>query len=59
MRKVGVISDEESITPEAREAYMHLFQHPLSRAHLTALASLFGWTVPPEGEARSSDLLLV
>lgn len=58
MRKLGVISEGESLSPEAREAYTQLFEHPLSRSHLTALAALFGWTVPPEDEARVADCLV-
>lgn len=58
MRKLGVLSDAEHITQEAREAYSRLFEHPLSRAHLMALTALFGWTVPAEDEARSPDLIV-
>lgn len=59
MRKLGVISEREGLSTEAREAYGQLFEHPLSCTHLTALAALFGWSLPPDCEARSPDLLLV
>lgn len=42
MRKMGLITEMESISQEAREAYTRLFEHPLSRSHLSALAALFG-----------------
>lgn len=42
MRKLGVITGREEISPKAREVYSRLFEHPLSRSHLTALATLFG-----------------
>lgn len=58
MRKLGVISDQESISQEAREAYTCLFDHPLSRSHLIALTALFGWAVPPDEKACSTDFLL-
>lgn len=46
IRKLGLINTQDRISHEAREAYARLFEHPLSRVHLTALASLFGWSVP-------------
>lgn len=46
MRKLGILSDQEAITQEAREAYTKLFEHPLSRPQLMAVAALFGWTIP-------------
>lgn len=58
MRKLGLIMLQERLSQEARDAYMRLFDHPLSRDHLTALASLFGWTVPDDCEMRSPDHLL-
>lgn len=57
MRKLGLINAQEAISQEAREAYAKLFNHPLSRPHLAAVASLFGWAVPEDLEARSADLL--
>lgn len=58
MRKLGVLEEQENLTNEAREAYVRLFEHPLSRTHLAALAALLGWTVPEDAEARSADLLV-
>lgn len=57
MRKLGLLTEHEKITAEATEAYAKLFEHPLSRTQLTALASLFGWDIPPECEVRSAELL--
>lgn len=59
MRKMGVLQDQEPLTEEAREAYARLFQQPLSRPQITALAALFGWTVPDDCEARAADLLVL
>lgn len=57
MRKLGVITKQEEISPEAREAYTRLFEHTLSHSHLTALTALFGTNVLPDCEARSADFL--
>lgn len=57
MRKLGILSDQEQITSEAKESYAKLFEYPLSRAQLAALALLFGWDTPPECEVRSAELL--
>lgn len=40
-----------------KHAYAKLFEHPLSRPQIAALASLFGWTIPTEAEVRSTELL--
>lgn len=58
MHKLGLISVQEWISDEAREAYARLFKLPLSQHQLSTLASIFGWMVPDEGEARSTDVLL-
>lgn len=57
MRKLGIISDQEQMSQEARDAYAALFEHPLSRAQVAVLAALFGWTLPDECEVRSADLI--
>lgn len=57
MRKLGIMAESEQVSNEATEAYVKLFEHPLSRPQLTALAALFGWAIPPECEARSAELL--
>lgn len=58
MCKLGILKEQENLSEEATRAYAQLFDHPLSRPHLVALASLFGWSVPEESEARSADLLV-
>lgn len=58
MRKLGILAAQDNLTQDARDAYARLFEHPLSRAQLTALASLFGWVVPEQSEACSANLLL-
>lgn len=50
MRKLGLLTDHESITDEARQAYAKLFDSPLSRPQLAALAALFGWEIPADCE---------
>lgn len=57
MRKLGIVTDREQITNEAKEAYAKLFEHTLSRPQLSALAALFGWIILAESEARSAELL--
>lgn len=57
MRKLGILTERETVTAEAREAYAKLFDNPLSRPQLAALAALFGWEIPADGEARSAELL--
>lgn len=57
MRKLGIINPQETMTQEARDAYIRLFDHPLSRPHLEAVAALFGWSIPVECEMRSAELL--
>lgn len=57
MRKLGIVTERESITAEAREAYAKLFDNPLSRPQVAALAALFGWEIPSDCEARSAELL--
>lgn len=59
MRKLGILQADQGLSQEARDAYAQLFEHPLSRPQLTALASIFGWTVPNSFEARSADLLVI
>lgn len=58
MRKLGILGEQEQLSQDARDAYARLFEHPLSRPHLAAVASIFGWTVPENYEAREADLLL-
>lgn len=48
MKKLGIIQEQEQVTTEAKEAYAKLFEQSLSRPQLAALASLFGWSIPPD-----------
>jgi len=41
------------------EHYATLFDQPLSREHLKALAVLFGWDAHPGDEVRAADDILV
>jgi hypothetical protein len=47
---LGLVQDREVLEQEALEEYGRLFSRPLSQEHVTALATLFGWAVPNEGE---------
>ena len=51
-RKLGLTDDEGRISEEALERYSKFYNHLLGRDHVTALSALFGWDVPPEGQAR-------
>ena len=52
MKSILVESDNEHLSQQNLDAYAKLFQAPLSRAQVEALANLFGWVVPDdEGEA--------
>lgn len=42
MRKLAMITEQEGLTQEARDAYARLFEHPLSRSHIAVVAGLFG-----------------
>lgn len=57
MRKLGILKEQEQMSQEDREAYTKLFEHPLSRPQLAALAALFGWTILEHCEVRSAELL--
>lgn len=52
-----MLSQNEHIMQEAREAYAKLFDHLLSRSHVAAIAALYGWSVLVEDEACSVELL--
>uniref|UniRef100_A0A0A8Z4F8 Uncharacterized protein n=1 Tax=Arundo donax TaxID=35708 RepID=A0A0A8Z4F8_ARUDO len=58
MRKLGIIEDGVRVDPSSQDAYARLFDQPLSRAHLIALAALFGWVVPDDGEVHSVQMLV-
>ena len=53
-RKLGFANEEGRITVDALERYAKFYHDLLGRDHVAALSALFGWDVPPEGEARSA-----
>ena len=58
-RQLGFADGEERVSIVAMEHYATLFDQPLSREHLKALAALFGWDAPPGDEVRAADDILV
>jgi hypothetical protein len=51
-RHLGFCDEKEHISFTFTDArrYAKLFESPLSREHITALAALFGWEVPPPSQ---------
>jgi hypothetical protein len=49
-RHLGFCDKRENISFTDARRYAKLFDSPLSREHITALAALFGWEVPPPGQ---------
>jgi hypothetical protein len=47
MRSLG-FQDSQDLYQQAQDDYAKLFFHPLTGAHIQALASLFGWSIPKE-----------
>ncbi|GJN25111.1 hypothetical protein PR202_gb12898 [Eleusine coracana subsp. coracana] len=58
MRKLGLLAPTNRLSQEARDEYIRLFDHPLSRTQLAAVAAIFGWTVPESCEAPAADQVL-
>ena len=58
-RQLGFADGEERVFVVAMKHYATLFDQPLSREHLKALAVLFGWDAPPGDEVRAADDILV
>jgi hypothetical protein len=56
MRSLGFKDDQEVFCHADQDSYATLFTHPLSSAHVQALAALFGWSIP---ELLSSDGIAV
>ncbi|PWZ39413.1 hypothetical protein Zm00014a_003754 [Zea mays] len=48
MKALKVIGEAEGVTQQAKEDYTEVFSENLPMAHVEALATLFGWTVPEE-----------
>lgn len=58
MWKLGILAPDQGLTQDAQDAYAQLFDNPLSQAQLSALALIFGWIVPENLEACTTDLLI-
>ena len=50
-KHLGFCDERENISFTDARRYAKLFDSPLSREHITALAALFGWEVPPPGQS--------
>lgn len=55
MKKLGIIAEQDPMTPQDLDAYAMLFDHPLFPAHIAALTSLFHWTVPDDWDRSSLE----
>ena len=53
-RKLGLADEEGRITVDVLERYAKFYHDLLGRDHVAALSALFGWDIPPEGQARSA-----
>lgn len=56
---LGLLQDVEKVSQEALDNYCKLFLNPLTDAHLSALAALFGWKVEDAFQARAANSLAV
>jgi hypothetical protein len=55
-RELGLSDEEGRISDETLERYIKLYDEDrLFRDHVAALAALFGWDAPPEGQACLAD----
>jgi hypothetical protein len=52
-RQLGFCDDQEHISFEDAQKYVHLFDAALSREHVAAMAALFGWELPGEDRAQN------
>ena len=52
-RQLGFCDDQEHISFEDAQKYVHLFDAALSREHIAAMAALFGWELPVEGRFQT------
>ena len=55
-RKLGLTEEEGRISDETLARYSKFYNHCLGRDNLAALSALFGWEVPPEGQARAEAI---
>jgi hypothetical protein len=49
--RIGLAGNQETLGQEAIDAYIRLFNRLMSQVHIAAMAVLFGWTTPEDGEA--------
>lgn len=52
-KQLGLCDEQERISSEDAKKYAKLFDTPLSRVHVAAMAELFGWDVPEVGQVQS------
>jgi hypothetical protein len=52
-RQLGFCDDQEHISFEDAQKYVHLFDAALIREHIAAMAALFGWELPVEGRFQT------
>lgn len=57
IRRLGLVAEDEHVGQEALDAFARLFQAPLSRAHVVALAALSGFQVPMGAQVHDIDIL--
>ena len=55
IRWIGLAGNQETLGQEAIDAYIRLFNRLMSQVHIAAMAVLFGWTTPEDGEAPLSQ----
>jgi len=55
-RKLGLTDEDGRISDEALARYSKFYNHLLGRVHVTALSALFGWDVPPDGQAEITEI---
>lgn len=58
MRHLG-FEEKEVIDPKAQDSYSKLFSPMLSESHLSAIASIFGWTVGEGEQVQSAGVIAV
>jgi hypothetical protein len=56
---LGISSNSEKVGHEDLERYSKLFENPLTGAHLSALAALFGWRAEDGDQVRAAGILSV
>lgn len=57
-RQLGFGNAKHLLSDEDLVRYVRVFDQPLSREHVSALASLLGWEAPPAGQEHSPEAVL-